>query len=189
MAPSDDMVPEFSVVVTLDSIGDEPRRFELTADNDQRAALSRRFGIVSIERFSASLVLSWIKPGKVLSVKGRISADVTQSCVITLDPVTARIDDEIDIVFSRYPEQTADIVDPNEVETIEGENIDVGEIVAEELSLALDPYPRRPDIDPASLELGPGARLVSEEAAAEDARNSAKKNNPFEVLAALKPKN
>lgn len=188
MAPGEEMVPEFSVVVTLDSIRDEPRRFELRADNAERIALSGRFGLVSIESFNATLVLSWLKPGKVLSVKGQISANVTQSCVITLDPVPSAINEEIDIVFSRSPERTADIVDPNEAETIEGEKIDIGEIVSEELSLALDPYPRRPDIDPASIELGPGARLVSEEAAEKDARETAKKNNPFEVLAALKPK-
>ena len=61
--------------------------------------------------------------------------------------------------------------------------------MAEELSLSLDPYPRRADIDPASLDLGPGAALLSEDAAAQESRDSAKKDNPFEVLAALKPKN
>jgi uncharacterized metal-binding protein YceD (DUF177 family) len=189
MVQGDVLAPEFSVVVALDSIGDEPRRFELSADNEELVALSGRFGLVSIESFHAALVLSWMKRGKVLSVKGQILAKVTQSCVITLDPVPAVVNEEIDIVFSRHPDRTADIVDPNEAETLEGENIDIGEIVSEELSLALDPYPRRPDIDPASIELGPGARLVSEEAAEEDARKTAKKNNPFEVLAALKPKN
>lgn len=189
MAPGEELVPEFSVVVALDSIGDEPRHFELSADDEARSALSRRFDLVSIESVNATLVLSWMKLGKVLSVKGQISAKVTQSCVITLDPVPAVISEKIDIVLSRNPEQTAEIIDPNEAETLDGENIDIGEIVSEELSLALDPYPRRPGIDPASIELGPGARLVSEEAAREDARETAKKNNPFEVLAALKPKN
>jgi uncharacterized metal-binding protein YceD (DUF177 family) len=189
MAPEDGIAPEFSVVVALDSIGEDDRTIDLSANDDERAALTRRFGLVSIDSFSANVVLSWLKPGKVLSVKGRVSARVTQSCVITLDPVPGKIDEEIDLVFSQNPERTADIIDPNEAETLDGEEIDVGEVVSEELSLSLNPYPRRSDIDPGSVELGPGARLLSEEAAQEDARESAKKNNPFEALAALKPKN
>ncbi len=189
MTSAETIVPELSVVVLLDSIGEEPRHVEISADGEERAALSRRFGLVAIEEFKASLVLSWLRPRKVLSVKGRISAKVTQSCVVTLDPVAAEVDEEIDVVFSKYPDQTADIIDPNEAETLGEEEIDIGEVASEELLLSLDPYPRRADIDPSSLELGPGARLMSEEAATEDARKTAKKNNPFDVLAALKPKN
>ena len=189
MAPEDGIAPEFSVVVALDSIGEDDRSIDLSANEYERAALTRRFGLVSIDSFSAHVALSWLKPGKVISVKGRISAHVTQSCVITLDPVPAQIDEEIDLVFSQNPERTADIIDPNEAETLDGEEIDIGEIVSEELSLSLNPYPRRADIDPGSVELGPGARLLSEEAAQEDARETVKKNNPFEALAALKPKN
>jgi len=189
MAPEDGIAPEFSVIVALDSIGEDDRSIDLSANEDERAALTRRFGLVSIDSFSAHVVLSWLKPGKVLSVKGRISAHVTQSCVITLDPVPAEIDEEIDLVFSQNPERTADIIDPNEAEMLDGEEIDTGEVVSEELSLSLNPYPRRADIDAGSVELGPGARLLSEEAAQEDARETVKKNNPFEALAALKPKN
>jgi uncharacterized metal-binding protein YceD (DUF177 family) len=189
MAPDEVIAPEFSVIVALDSIGEDDRTINLSANADERAALSRRFGLVAIDSFDAKLVLSWLKPGKVLSVKGRISAHVTQSCVITLDPVAAEIDEEIDLVFSQNPERTADIIDPNEAEMLEGEEIDVGEVMSEELSLSLNPYPRQADIDPGSVELGPGASLLSEEAAQEDARETAKKDNPFEALAALKPKN
>lgn len=188
-AKDDSLSPEFSVIVPLDSLGDEPRQFEIRASEDEKAGLTKRFGLVSIADFSAKLILSWLKAGKVLSVKGRISARVTQSCVITLDPVPAEVDEEFDIVFSREPGETADIIDPNEAEILEGEDVDIGEIVSEELSLSLNPYPRRPDIDPESVNLGPGARLMSEEAADQDARETAKKDNPFEVLAGLKPKN
>lgn len=184
-----ELPPEFSVIVELDSVGDDPRAFEISASEDERARLAERFDILAIDALGADLVMDWLKPGKVLSVKGRFSAQVTQSCVITLDPVPANLDEEIDIVFSRNPKETADIIDPNEAELLDGEEVDIGEIVAEELSLSLNPYPRRPDIDPASLNLGPGAQLLSEEAAEEESQESAKKDNPFEVLAALKPKN
>lgn len=189
MAGSEEKLsPEFSVIVRLDSIGEESREFEISASQDEKVDLSTRFGLVSIDEFDARLVLTWLKPGKVLSVRGQISARVTQSCVVSLDPVPADIDEEIDIIYSQNPGETSDIVDPNEAETLEGEAIDIGEIVSDELSLSLNPYPRRSDIDPASVELGPGAQLLSEEAADQNARETAKKSNPFEVLARLKPK-
>lgn len=176
--------PEFSVEINLDSIGEDPREFDLEADREQKAALARRFGLVSIDSLEAHLTATWLKTGRILSISGRVSATVTQSCVITLDPVPATVAEDIDIVFARDSADTADIIDPSEVEPLDGETLDLGEVAAEEMSLALDPYPRHPDIDPAALELGPGARLVSEEEASE----APKKANPFEILAELKPK-
>ena len=181
---SADTTPEFSVEINLDSLNDEPREIDLKANRDEMAGLARRFGLLSIESFDAHLTLTWLKTGRILSVSGRISAEVTQTCVVTLDPVRATVAEEVEIVFARNAADAGDIIDPDEVEPLEGETLDVGEVVAEELSLALDPYPRHPDIDPAALELGPGASLVDEEAASA----SPKRDNPFEKLAELKPK-
>lgn len=179
-----DFTPEFSVEINLDSVGDEPRQLDLEANQEQKAALARRFGLVSIDSFGAHLTLTWLKPGRILSVNGRISAAVTQSCVVSLNPVPATVTEEVEIVFARNSADTGDIIDPNEVEPLEGETLDLGEVVSEELSLALDPYPRHPDIDPAALKLGPGASLVTEE----EASAAPKKANPFGILAELKPK-
>ena len=179
-----DMTPEFSVEVKLDSISDEPKEYHLKADNDQKSALARRFGLLSIDSFETDLVLSWLKPGRILAVKGRILAGVTQACVVTLEPVTATVDEELEIIFARNSADLGDLLDPNEVEALEDEILDIGEVVAEELSLALDPYPRHPDVDPSALELGPGAELVTEEEASE----AQKRENPFGILAELKGK-
>ena len=176
--------PEFSVEIKLDSISDEPREYHLKPDIEAKSALARRFGLLSIDTFEAHLTLAWLKAGRILSVTGRISAHVKQSCVVTLEPVSATVEENVAIVFARNPAGTGDVVDPEEVEPLEGEILDIGEIVAEELSLALDPYPRHPDVDPSALELGPGARLVSED---EEAK-APKRENPFGILAQLKPK-
>lgn len=181
---SAESTPEFSVEISLDSVGEDPRVIDLAAKPEEKAALAQRFGLLSIESLAANLTLTWLKTGRILSVSGQISAGVTQSCVVTLDPVPATVAENIEIVFARDSADTADIIDPNEVEPLEGETLDIGELVAEELSLALDPYPRSPNIDPAALELGPGASLVTEEEASE----APKKANPFEILAELKRK-
>ena len=176
--------PEFSFQIKLDAISDEPREFTLEAKPEEKTALACRFGVVSIDSLEAQLTATWLKPGRIMSISGRISAGVTQACVVTLEFVPATVNEVIEVVFARNSVDTAGIVNPDEVEPLDGETLDLGELVAEELSLALDPYPRHPDIDLAAIELGPGASLVTEE----EASKAPKRANPFEILAELKPK-
>ena len=61
-------------------------------------------------------------------------------------------------------------------EPLVDDSIDIGEVVAQQLSVIMDPYPRRPDGLPAIAEAGPGSGAE----AILDARN------PFAILAALK---
>ena len=59
-------------------------------------------------------------------------------------------------------------------EPLEGGALDLGELVSEELALALDPYPRKPGVAPVDLSFG----APEEESDEED--------SPFAALAALK---
>lgn len=179
------MTPEFPVVVDLGALPDDGKTFKLSADATVRAALARRFSLQAIDRFDAELRLGWVKRGKVLSVTGVLTADVVQTCVVTLDPVEEHVEETLDVVFARDVDSAAETVDPDEAEPLEGDTLDIGEFVSEELSLALDPYPRAPGIDPKSLILGPGARFLTEE---EAAREGGEGHRPFERLAGLKPK-
>ena len=85
-------------------------------------------------------------------VTGRLEADVVQSCVVTFEPVPAKIEAEFDRLFSRdVPEEALDEVEIDAEaelpEPLVDGRLDLGEILAEELSLALDPYPRSPEAD------------------------------------------
>ena len=71
---------------------------------------------------------------------------------MTLEPVPAQVEAEFDRLFSRdLPEEASGEVeiDPEaeSPEPLVGHVLDLGEVLAEELSLALDPYPRSPDAD------------------------------------------
>ena len=176
--------PEFSVEINLESIGSEPCEVNMEAGQNERAALSRRFGLISVDSLSAKLRLKWLKPGRILLVSGQIAADVQQSCVVTLNPIPAKVTEDVEIIFARASEDTADIIDPKEVEPLESETLDLGEMVSAEMLLALDPYPRDLHIDPAALKLGPDVSLINEE----EMSSTEKRANPFEILAELQPK-
>jgi uncharacterized metal-binding protein YceD (DUF177 family) len=84
---------------------------------------------------------------------GKVSAAVTQACVVTLDPVENTAQGEFDVEFwpvGSLPAMSGDEVEAlsaAEIEPIEHGRIDVGRIVFETISASLDPYPRRPGVE------------------------------------------
>ena len=173
--------PELSRTVRIDTLGTLPRALEIDADAGERDALARRFGLIAVDHLSAEAEL--VRHGEMIRARGRLAAHVTQSCVATGLPVPETIAEEFDIEFRS--EQSSGGAD-EEIELGEGEldvvfysgaSVDMGEAVAETLSLALDPYPRAPEADRALGEAG----VKSEEQAREE-------SSPFAGLAALKDK-
>ena len=140
---------ELSRTMRVDTIGAEPRPMHIVASDAERAALARRFGLVSMDRLEADVGVS--RSGGDIVAAGSLSATLVQSCVATAEPVPASVAEDFQIVFRPQPQ----VGDPDvEVELGEGEldvmfydsaMVDVGEAVAQSLALALDPYPRAPE--------------------------------------------
>src|SRR5690606_22661187 len=88
--------------------------------------------------------------GSVIRVLGEFSADVVQTCVVTLEPVPSHISGSFETFFSEDgvdPDSEVDFDHDNDEdlpELIENGKIDVGELVSQYLSLELDPFPRLP---------------------------------------------
>ena len=169
--------PEFSRTVRVDTIGAEPRRMEIAAEPGEREALARRFGLVAIHSLSAEAALS--RDGETVIAEGRLKAAVTQRCVATAAPLEAAPDEPFRIEFRPQSDVAApdEEIELNESELdvvfYDGAAIDLGEAVAETLSLSLDPYPR-----------APGADEVLKAAGVKDEQEA----GPFAALAALKDK-
>jgi uncharacterized metal-binding protein YceD (DUF177 family) len=134
------MTPEFSRPQRLG--GAEPRNVELRANAAERAALAQRFAIPGVERLEARLVLV-PETGGTTRLTGSLDAEVVQECVVTLEPVAQRVAALLDlrILPPGTPATDDDPDSPDEIETT-GNSVDLGEVVAEQLALALDPYPR-----------------------------------------------
>ena len=73
--------PEFPRPFAVDSIGAGARAVEIEADEAERAALARRFGLVAIGRLRADARLA-ARSGAIVA-EGRVTASVVQSCVVT----------------------------------------------------------------------------------------------------------
>jgi uncharacterized metal-binding protein YceD (DUF177 family) len=150
--------PEFSRPVRVDMIAGSPRAIEAQASPAERAALAQRFRLGGIESLSAEASLS--RRGEDVVADGALTAEVTQSCVATGEPVPARIEEPFSIVFRTQPEGLGPDeeieLSESEMDVVfyDGSTIDFGEAVAETLSLSLDPYPRSPAAEEALREAG-----------------------------------
>lgn len=169
--------PEFSRTVRVDTLGTEPRTLTIDASAEERTALARRFGLVEIGRLSAELRLT--RNDSEVQAAGRLAAEVVQSCVASGEPVEAEVDEAFEILFRPQPGEGRpdDEVELSESEMdvvfYDGALVDVGEAIAETLSLSLDPYPR-----------APGAEAVLKAAGVK----SEEEAGPFGALAALRDK-
>jgi uncharacterized metal-binding protein YceD (DUF177 family) len=143
---------EISRPLALDALPEEGVTVDLEASPDERGALAARFDLVALDRLVGEVRVRPADAGATVHVAGRLDADVVQRCVVTLEPVPAHVAAEFDRLFSRElpPHAQGEVeVDPEAElpEPLEGDRLDLGEILAEELSLALDPYPRSPEAD------------------------------------------
>lgn len=174
-------VPEFSRRVPLDRLDEGEAPGELVeviaADAAERAALAQRFGLPALDRLEATVRLGRCAGGRVITVTGTLSADVTQTCVVTLEPFATRVEDTFETRFETGPHAAppAEVVlAPDEEEPpepLEGSVLDIGELTAQYLSLALDPHPR-----------APGVQFEYQDA---DARQEGAASGPFAALASL----
>lgn len=139
------MTPEFSRPVRLDTIGAQLRAMRIEADEAERAALARRFGLIALDRLEAEL--SVVLAADDVIANGRVTAEAVQACIVTGAPVPARIDDTFALRFRPESGDGGEVeveLAEDELDTIffQGAAIDVGEAIAQTLALALDPYPR-----------------------------------------------
>jgi uncharacterized metal-binding protein YceD (DUF177 family) len=162
--------------VTISDLPPQGKDYELVPDAAVRKELAERAGVVAVPKLIATLqVLPQSKAGA--AVEGRLQATVTQTCVVTLEPFDNYIDEAISLAFepedaiaARGP-MTEEIAGEDPPEPIVAGAIDLAAVVAEFLTLSIDPYPRKP-----------GA--VFQEGTADDGTESA---SPFAALAKLKP--
>ena len=122
----------------------KPTRFRLRPEAAERADLAASLDLPLIARLSFE---GEITPAgrDDFTLTARLVADVVQSCVVTLDPVPAKVDEA---VTRRYladfatPEgEEVEMPDDDSAEPLP-EIIDLTEVMREALALALPPYPR-----------------------------------------------
>jgi uncharacterized metal-binding protein YceD (DUF177 family) len=141
---------EIERMIDVDRMGPDGTALEIVASDSERTALAKRFGFLGLPAFSARVTVDR-RPGGQVVVEGRLRGKIVQACILTLDPVTQDLDEAFRIVFKQGLAEEKDSesgealvsAQADAPEPLPGNMLDIGEIVAEQLSLAADPYPRK----------------------------------------------
>ena len=173
--------PPFSHPILVDQIPAKGVRRKLDATPDELAEIAGWLDLVAVTALHAELELHPMGKTGLFRVNGRLTAEVVQSCVVTLAPVSGRVDETFSLTYGP-PLQEAEDGDEIEVgldsfdppDPIIDGAIDMGAAVLEHLALALDPFPRA---EGATFDPPP-----------EPVEAPEPKANPFAVLSTLKQK-
>ncbi len=144
------MTPEMSRLVAVDRVPRGGVTEHVVANADERRALAVRFDVLAISELTGLLRLEpWRRGG--IKVSGRVDAVVVQTCVVTLDSFEVALTDEIVRYFVGHNAPgpapvvlSVESLDADAPDVVASGSIDIGEVVAETLGLAIDPYPRKP---------------------------------------------
>lgn len=163
---------------TADLSDNRPRAFDIVPDADTLAALAAELDVSALRklRFRGTIEphgsRDWL-------LKARLGATVIQPCVVTLAPVTTRIEETVRRLYS--PDATEP--EGEEIEMPEDDGmeilppvIDLDAVLSEALALAIPEFPRAGDVELGAALFSPeGAEPLTDEAA-----------RPFAGLAALR---
>ena len=139
--------PEFSFIVHPSELVDVEKKFELTAESDERAALSKRFGLKAIDAFNLIVKIKPLREKNAIRLRGQLYASVIQSCVVSAVPIKNTIEEEFEVIFhEEFQIDKSKNEDIDELEPYFDDTIDIGEFASGELALAINPYPRVPGI-------------------------------------------
>ncbi|MBV9971305.1 MAG: hypothetical protein JO228_15085, partial [Xanthobacteraceae bacterium] len=135
------------VLVRREEVPETGLHLEIEADAEVRARLAALAGILGMPQLS--VIADVARHGEGLRASGRVTGRVSQSCVVTLEPIENAIDEPFDVLFlppdlvgaspaAPEPEEVDDTREP----LVDGA-ADLGAVAMEFFLLGIDPYPRK----------------------------------------------
>ncbi|MCB9991329.1 MAG: DUF177 domain-containing protein [Rhodospirillales bacterium] len=171
---SETLNPEWSHKVDADDIGKTPIRTTISASPQERKDLARRLGVDSVEFLEARLVMERVSGNRVIHIEGNFAVRLTQSCVVTLEPIVQEIegpvegwyanaDSAVSLVRARHEKKSRSndaeiemLDEKDDPEPLVDGQIDLGELVTQYVSLSVDPYPHQEGVTYEELEKAKG---------------------------------
>lgn len=152
---------EFSRPIAPESLGEKGRTLAIEAAGDECGQLAGRLGLDGLGSLAAEVRLTPQKGGRFIRLEGTLKADITQTCVVTLEPVETRIEAAFDRLYDttlKAPTgggENVDVESDDPSEPLSLGQIDIGEAVSEQLALEINPFPRKPGISFKDYSTGP----------------------------------
>lgn len=170
------MQKEFSYPLVVADLPLSEQHYHMTASADNLSFLAEILQVPEVKTFDADFYMKPNHNTSILSVKGRIKAQIVLKSVVSLEDFLSEYDFEFSTAFDtkatlQSQKEDGDDWDKDTPEIVIGGKIDLGDIAIEQVALRLDDYPRKEG------EIFEFNSEFDEESAVE---------NPFAVLAKLK---
>jgi uncharacterized metal-binding protein YceD (DUF177 family) len=142
--------PPLARTLRVDELKEGDERV-IEVNRAERDAIAALLDLRALDRLNFTFRLHPRGPG-CLALQGTLAAAVTQTCVVSLEPVESTLDVPVEVEFWPVPMIDDLAAGPDEAashgtldwpEPIEGGKIDLGPVIYETLATALDPYPKR----------------------------------------------
>ncbi|TNJ44029.1 DUF177 domain-containing protein [Phaeobacter sp. B1627] len=122
-----------------------PTRFALVPESSELTEIARELGVETLRKLRFEGEIS-ARGKRDWALKGKLGFTVVQPCVVTLEPVTTRIDTPVERLFlARIDTPEEEEVEMSEDDHIDplGEEIDPYLVMVESVALHLPQYPRK----------------------------------------------
>lgn len=195
MSENSQLQSEWSYSIKADKITADVSVYEFRASEQESKDLARRLGLVSIDSVEASVKAKREDNKRTIRIEGTIIAHVVQNCVVSGDEIEQNIEDN----FEAFYAEPNDVVllskvrherqgnmegaeqpimeERDDPEAIVDGMIDLGELAAQYLSLAVNPYAHKE-----------GYVLEEQHPDIANKEIPQTRKNPFSTLKALKEK-
>jgi len=165
-SPPSDTALEFSHLINISKLVNGPRDYTIQASEKECQPLCERLQLQNLSGLQGRVHLS-LSPhapygmdGPCINLEGSLSAQVTQTCVVSLEPVDTVIETKFSGVFLKdadvpgYHDQDSEEDEEEEGPEILGQiisdsvdSIDLGELFTQQLALELPAFPRKDGLD------------------------------------------
>ena len=171
----------FKRPVKVDKVKSKGLRENIKATDQECLQLAEQMSVNKVGGLAFNCILMpWKKSG--VELAGTMTATVEEICVVTVEPFTTEISQEVKRYFevARQSKAQNPLLDLESIEDdvpdlIENSVIDIGDVAVETLALCLSPHPRKPD-----------AVFTDHVESAPETSDRTGRENPFSVLKALK---
>ena len=142
--------PPLSRTLRVDELK-EGEEGTIEVNRAERETIASLLDLRALDRLTIVFRLNRRGQGR-LALQGTLAAAVTQTCVVSLEPVESTLEVPVEVAFWPIPmiddlaaslDEAASHGTLDWPEPIEGGKIDLGPVIYETLATALDPYPKR----------------------------------------------
>lgn len=158
----------YQKLVRIEDIASRPKSYKVVFPDNAFGKVAERLETVAVKSLEATFEIS--RSGPVIFVEGHVKSELVRTCVSSLEPMDETIDDDFSFELEQVdemPDLSGEVeIDIEAPDPITGDTIDLAEQAIQQVSLAMEPFPRKEGAEPVKDEaeqpsLSPFAALKS----------------------------